>query len=559
MKSTDTTTTGTSARPAAPTSAPAPASDGAQAWPGAIVSRLIIVRDVALPLAVALLCLWVAISGLPPRAQAPHNALIVMGIVTIATAYIARRARQRLRAMDAADAAFPDTLPDLSGALYLAILVLAGAPAAITFAIVTPFIAVAPELWRNQRAIFLALRQSMSFSVILLAAGVAYASISALVPHVPTSLRAHVSAALAASLIFLLGVSIARFVFQGPSQPDELGRAIRVYVTGPALLFQILLLSCVPLLPLTESLQPVEIEFAWILLLAPMGAVYYLALTSVRLGQQTNRLQRTITELNATRLRETQLQNYAALITRAQEDERRRLARELHDDTAQALIALSRGLDALADRHINPVNAPEDVHFVEQLVDLNQRTLDSVRRACQDLRPSVLDDLGLSAALESLASSMTERGMPCAFEQLGTAQPYPPEVEVAVYRIAQEALSNALRHSQPKQAKIELCYRADKLCLTVSDDGRGFDVSATLAQAPGGASRSSESNGSGLGLLGMRERAMLISATLDIQSAPGAGTRITLEAPASAPITPITPLMQESADGLPTWIIPTGA
>lgn len=554
MKSTDTTTSSHRAQPAAKNIA----TDASQTFSGAIVSRIIIVRNVALPLAISFLCLWVASSGLPPRIQVPHNALIVMGLITVATAYIARRARQRLDALDTDRASVADALPDLSGALYLAILVLVGAPAAITFAIVTPFIAVAPELWRNQRAIFTALRQSMSFSVILLTAGVAYASISALVPHVPTPLRAHISAALAASLIFLLGVSITRFIFHAPSQPDELGRAIRAYVTGPALLFQILLLSCVPLLPLTESLQPVEIEFAWILLLAPMGAVYYLALTSVRLKQQTDQLQRTITELNATRLRETQLQNYAALITRAQEDERRRLARELHDDTAQALIALSRGLDALADRHINPVNSPEDVHFVEQLVDLNQRTLDSVRRACQDLRPSVLDDLGLSAALESLASSMTERGMPCVFEQLGTAQPYPPEVEVAVYRIAQEALSNALRHSQPKQARIELCYRADKLCLAVSDNGRGFDVSATLAQAAGGASRSSESNGSGLGLLGMRERAMLISATLDIQSTPGVGTRVTLEAPASAPIRPITPLIQESADGLPTWIIPSG-
>jgi signal transduction histidine kinase len=295
----------------------------------------------------------------------------------------------------------------------------------------------------------------------------------------------------------------------------------------------------VPLLPLTESLQPVEIEFAWVLLLTPMGAVFYLALTSVRLRQQTDQLQKTITELNATRLRETQLKSYAALITRAQEDERRRLARELHDDTAQALIALSRGLDALSNRHINPVSSPDDVRFLDQLVDLTQRTLDSVRRACQDLRPSVLDDLGLSAALESLAGAMTERGMPCEYEEHGAAQPYPLEVEVAVYRIAQEALSNALRHSEPSQAQIELRYRPDGLRLIVSDDGHGFDVSATLAGAPGGASRSTAENGSGLGLMGMRERATLIGATLDIQSAPGAGTRITLEAPASAPLTPL--------------------
>jgi signal transduction histidine kinase len=498
------------------------------------------VRNAAAPLVIALLCLWVAISGLPERKQVPHNALLVLGAVTVITAFFARRTRERLRMLGAEDATLPNTLPDLTGTLYLVILVLAGTPAAISFAIATPFIARAPELWRGSQTIIMALRQSMSSSLTLLAAGFAYASVSALVPHVPTPLRAHVAASFVAAAVFLLGVSVTRLLVLAPAQSNDLAGAIRAYISGPALIFQVLLLSCVPLLPLTESLQPVEIEFAWVLLLTPMGAVFYLALTTARLRQQTDTLQKTVAELNATRLRETQLKSYAALITRAQEDERRRLARDLHDDTAQALIALSRGLDALANRHINPISSPEDLQFVDQLVELNQRTLDSVRRACQDLRPSVLDDLGLSAALESLAGAMTERGMPCSYREQGAAQPYPLEVEVAVYRIAQEALSNALRHSEPNQAQIELRYRPDGLRLVVSDDGHGFDVSATLAGAPGGASRSTAAeNGSGLGLMGMRERATLIGATLDIQSAPGAGTRITLEAPASAPLTPL--------------------
>lgn len=514
--------------------------DTRQAWSFAIVNWLVVLRNVALPLAVSLLCLWVANSGLPPRTHTPSNALLVLGAVTIATAFVARRTRQQLRAMGAEETTLPTTLPDLTGALYLAILVLSGARDAIPFAILMPFIARAPELLRTRGTIALALREGMVSSVTLLASGFAYASVSALVPHVPTSLRAHIFAALAAVVVSLIGFSATRFLQYAPAHPDDLSKALRVYLTGPALLFQILLLSCVPLLPLTESLQPVEIEFTWILLLAPMGAVYYLALTSVRLRQQSDKLQRTIIELNATRLRETQLQSYAALITRAQEDERRRLARELHDDTAQALIALSRGLDALSERHINPVSSPEDVRFLEQLIDLTQRTLDSVRRACQDLRPSVLDDLGLSAALESLANSMSERGLPCSYQESGTAAPYPLEVEVAVYRIAQEALSNALRHAQPKQAKIELRYRPDGLRLLVWDDGQGFDVSETLAHAPGGASRSTaQGDGAGLGLMGMRERAMLIGATLDIQSAPGSGTRIILEAPASSPLKPL--------------------
>lgn len=517
--------------------AQASTSDSRRALSLTIINWLILARNAALPLIISLLGLWVAISGLPPRTQVPHNAVIMMGVITIIAAFVARRMRERLKALGADEATLPNALPDLTGVLYLAILVLVGTPAAIVFAIVTPFFARAPEMWRDTRAITTALRQSMGSSVTLLASGFAYASVSALIPHVPTSLRAHVSASVAASVVFLVGVSIVRFLLTAPVQSHDIGRALRAYITGRALLFQTLLLSCVPLLPLTESLQPGEIEFTWILLLAPMGAVYYLALTSVRLQQQTDKLQMTISELNATRLRETQLQNYAALITRAQEDERRRLARELHDDTAQALIALSRGLDALANQHINPINSPEDVHFVNQLVDLTQRTLDSVRRACQDLRPSVLDDLGLSAALESLAGSMTERGLPCVFAQHGLAQPYPLEVEVAFYRIAQEALSNALRHSQPHRAKIELRFRLDGLRLVVSDDGCGFNVSATLAQAPGGASHSTaQENGSGLGLMGMRERATLIGATLEIQSATGVGTRVILDAPASMPL-----------------------
>ncbi len=514
------------------------APDAPHIWSYTLMRWLNRVRTVALPLALAALCLWIAVSDLPIRQQAPHSALFALGIATTAAAFISRRVRLRLTALGATGAPLPSPLPDLTGALYLAMLVLVGAPAAITFAIVTPFIVRIPDHWRDQRAIFMAARESMSSSLILLLSGIVYASVSAVIPHVPTPLRAHVLAAFAASALFLLGASIAGVTFQANARPISLRRTLRAAIAARALLFQALLLSCIPLLPLTESLQPVEIEFAWALLLAPMGAVYYLALTSVRLRQQSEKLQQTVIELNATRLRETQLQNYAALITRAQEDERRRLARELHDDTAQALIALSRGLDTLAERHINPVSAPEDVQFVELLVDLNQRTLVSVRRGCQDLRPSVLDDLGLSAALESLASAMTERGMSCAYQEYGQALPYPPEVEVAVYRIAQEALSNALRHSRPHHAKIELYYRPEGLRLVVSDDGRGFNVSATLARAPGGASRSTEENGSGLGLLGMRERATLIGATLDIQSAPGAGARIILDAPASAALKP---------------------
>ncbi len=119
------------------------------------------------------------------------------------------------------------------------------------------------------------------------------------------------------------------------------------------------------------------------------------------------------------REREAALEDYAALITHAQEEERRRLSRELHDDTAQTLVALSRGLDALSSRRPDQLVAEHDTRFIAELGDLAKRSLDSIRRACQDLRPSVLDDLGLAPALASLASSTTQRGLECEFEQEG--------------------------------------------------------------------------------------------------------------------------------------------
>lgn len=522
-----------------------------------LATSLGLVRQVVALLAILLLC-WLIARSLPPRHHAPAPATAVLAIISVALIIFARRLRQRLLAMGADEAALPTMLPDFAGAVYLTMLVLAGSQVAIPLAVLTPFIARAPEVLRRPlHETISCLNQGVISSVTLLAAGITYRLVSQAVPHVPTTLRANIIASVAASGVVLLSAMINRIWRQAQLQralrsraPEsemegmwrqDVALATQAYLSGPALLFQTLLLCCVPLLPVTETLAPEEIGLAWTLLLAPMAAVYYLALTSVRLSQQTAQLRSTVGALNEARLRESQLKTYAALITRAQEDERRRLARELHDDTAQALVALARGLDALGHQHINPVNSPEDVRFIDQLVDLTQRTLESVRRACQDLRPSVLDDLGLSAALESLAGAMEARGLKCEYVGRGIERAYPPEVSVAVYRIAQEALSNALRHGAATRAQIELAYRSSGLALTVSDDGRGFDASGTLDQGRTGAARaaarvaraarSGERGGSGLGLMGMRERALLIGATLAIQSAPGAGTRVTLTVP----------------------------
>ncbi|HST90369.1 MAG TPA: sensor histidine kinase, partial [Ktedonobacterales bacterium] len=239
------------------------------------------------------------------------------------------------------------------------------------------------------------------------------------------------------------------------------------------------------------------------------------------------------------------------LVTRAQEDERRRLARELHDDTAQALIALARGLDTLGGRAVEPPLPDGDARFIADLRGLARRTLDSVRQACYDLRPSVLDDLGLAAALASLAQSVTRRGLRCAFTEHGTYQPCQPEVEVTIYRVAQEALANALQHAHASRATLQITYTPDAITLRVQDDGRGFDYAAALRAVPGdpredvtrapaaGLNDDTTPAGHetytvtymGLGLLGMRERASLIGARVEVESGPGRGTTVLLSAP----------------------------
>jgi signal transduction histidine kinase len=297
----------------------------------------------------------------------------------------------------------------------------------------------------------------------------------------------------------------------------------RAYVTSPALLFQAMVLSVGPLLPVVDIFDNSGAEVAWLFFLVPLCAIYYLALASTRLGIRTDTLQETLTDLSSARRRQDELRDYATLITRVQEEERRRLARELHDDTAQALIALALGLDGLG-RAIGKLDLTErDKEWLASLQNLADHTLEGVRRACRDLRPSVLDDLGLRAALEWLSDSSSARGVPCNFSSRGVAIPTTSENEIAVFRITQEALSNIWRHAGATQASIELAYLPERLRLTIRDNGRGFVPDDNLDAAH-------DSQG-GLGLLGMRERAALIGATLEIMSSPGNGCHIQLSLP----------------------------
>jgi PAS domain S-box-containing protein len=215
------------------------------------------------------------------------------------------------------------------------------------------------------------------------------------------------------------------------------------------------------------------------------------------------------------------MEYYIKQVTRAQEDERLRISRELHDETAQVLATLSRGLDSLVtgDKKLTkPV-----IDSLNKLYKMANSALEGVRRFSQDLRPSILDDLGLVPALEWLITELeSNHGMAAKFGITGTLKRLTPEIELTVFRIVQEVLSNIRRHSQASSVDMSLDFGADALTLVISDNGQGFDIPP----------RTSDLALSGkLGIIGMRERARLVGGTLIVQSEKGTGTKVTLRIP----------------------------
>jgi signal transduction histidine kinase len=213
------------------------------------------------------------------------------------------------------------------------------------------------------------------------------------------------------------------------------------------------------------------------------------------------------------------LRGYIGAITMGQEEERRRLARELHDDTLQSLIALNQRIQ-LARLSLN---GREGVEMLDEIQGLTEETIQNLRRFTRALRPIYLEDLGLVAALEMLTHEIEQASdLAVGFEKSGPQRRLETTQELALYRVAQEALSNVIRHAQARRAKVDLQFSDQAVVLEVTDDGRGFEVPDSPAEfAPSGH----------FGLLGMQERAELIGAKLEIKSAPGAGTRIRVELP----------------------------
>lgn len=187
----------------------------------------------------------------------------------------------------------------------------------------------------------------------------------------------------------------------------------------------------------------------------------------------------------------------------AQEAERRRIARELHDEVGQVLTAAVLQLDRAAG----------DPELVARAREAVRSSLEEVRDIARRLRPEALDDLGLVSALTALSNDVRRSGMAVERSIDADLPRLEPEEELVVYRVAQEALTNALRHGEARHAWLELTRRGGRVELTIRDDGKGFDA----ARATDGA-----------GLRGMRERAVLVGAALDVSSSPGGGTVVQL-------------------------------
>jgi signal transduction histidine kinase len=199
-----------------------------------------------------------------------------------------------------------------------------------------------------------------------------------------------------------------------------------------------------------------------------------------------------------------------------QEAERRRLAADMHDGISQRLLSLAFHLDAAADAlTVTPEFAAQQLERARELVDL---TLDEARAAIFDLRPPVLDDLGLADGLTSLARSIA----PVAVTVDADEFPLPEHVEIALYRIAQEALQNVVKHSGASRAELELRSEPGVALMRVTDDGSGFDRGEVSARDLGQ---------SGYGLRSMTERAELVGGQLEVRSSPGRGTTIAVRVP----------------------------
>ena len=217
-----------------------------------------------------------------------------------------------------------------------------------------------------------------------------------------------------------------------------------------------------------------------------------------------------------------------ARIIKAQEEERFRVSREIHDGPAQDMANLMMQI-SVCERLVD-YDPEEAKRNLQELRGQVRDCLTSIRQIIFDMRPMALDDLGLAPAVQQLAHKLADRGVLSAeYELEGEPVPLPKHVEIAIFRIVQEALNNAAHHADTKQARVRVLYTNTALSILVEDKGKGFDVDAvTQAKPDADAADDEEQQKSHFGMIGMQERAKLIGAELGISSALGKGTKVHL-------------------------------
>ncbi|MEW6376963.1 MAG: sensor histidine kinase [Thermodesulfobacteriota bacterium] len=212
---------------------------------------------------------------------------------------------------------------------------------------------------------------------------------------------------------------------------------------------------------------------------------------------------------------------YLSRIIDTQENERRRISRELHDEIGQALTAIKFNLDMI-DKNLPPGSTMIQGRLGEAK-SLSNQVITAMRQLSMDLRPTMLDDLGLIPTLRWYTQNFSNRvNIDSHFEAIGFEEKLPPQIETAFYRIIQEALNNIAKHAEASRVEISLEQRDSMICASITDNGKGFDMNKVLHP---------ESPERGFGIIGMQERVSLLGGHIDIKSKPGLGTQIHIEIP----------------------------
>ncbi|MGR3309477.1 MAG: PAS domain S-box protein [Candidatus Brocadiales bacterium] len=255
----------------------------------------------------------------------------------------------------------------------------------------------------------------------------------------------------------------------------------------------------------------------------PDGQIF--SVTSVPIKTRDGRSSAVEIIYDVTRLKQSEyeIRSLTSRILSAQEEERKRISRELHDETGQAITAIKINLK-LVEQNFRK-NVPDTKRIISDTKQILTQVMKDIKRLSYDLRPAMIDDLGMVPAIQSYARELAERtGINVVVKSELVAQRFPQEVEISLYRILQEALTNVVKHSKAKNVKIELLEEKTTLVMKVGDDGCGFDTEKVWK---------GKLNKSALGLIGIRERATILRGNLEITSARNKGTKLIVRLPLS--------------------------